>query len=62
MLENLKVENSTVDLRMAENDVCKFQVATVHRLGGVLGTDRHTHAFSVLDYRFIYILVIIDNK
>ena len=22
-MENLKVENSTVDLRMAENDVCK---------------------------------------
>ena len=51
MLENLKVENSTVDLRWAYRDMCKFQVATVHRLGGVLGTDRYTHALSVLYYR-----------
>ena len=30
------------------NDVCKFQVDTVSRFGGVHGTDRHKHAFSVL--------------
>ena len=44
----MKVENSTVDLRMAENDVCKFKVATIHCLGQILGTDRQSHALSVL--------------
>ena len=29
----------------------KFQVANNQRLGGVLGTDKHTHALSVLYYR-----------
>ena len=55
-MENLKVENSTVDLRI-ENDVCKFQVAIVHRLGGVIGTDKHTEVLFVL-YLFIIISVL----
>ena len=48
----LKTENSTVDLRMAENDVCKFQIATGHRLGGVLGTDNMLahFLFCIIDY------------
>ena len=40
---------------VTENDVCRFQVVIVHRLGGVPGTDRQTdrqtHALSVLYYR-----------
>ena len=55
-MENLKVENSTVDLRI-ENDVYKFQVAIVHRLGGVIGTDKHTEVLFVL-YLFIIISVL----
>ena len=39
---------------MTENDVCKFQVASVRRLTGVLGTDRRKHALSVLYYRFLF--------
>ena len=54
-VEYLKVENSTVDLRMSENDVCKFQVANVHHLGGVLGTDKHTHVFSLLYHRLLWL-------
>ena len=57
-----KMESSTVDLRMAqrerENDVCKFQVATNHRLGWVPNihtqtqTQTHTHThflFHIID-------------
>ena len=55
-LEKLKIENSAVDLRIGiENDTCKFQVATVHRLG-VLGTDKHTHThfvFYITDVRHV---------
>ena len=37
-----KGESSTVDLRMAENGVCKFQVATVHRLGILVSWKWHS--------------------
>ena len=42
----LKIEQLTHEWHR-DNDMCKFQVATVHRLGGVLGTDRYTHVFSI---------------
>ena len=48
-MENLIIENST------ENDVCKLQVAIIHHLGGVLGTDRHTNMY------FLFYIVLVCN-
>ena len=48
----------TLKLKIAEltqewlREWCQFQVAIVHRLVGVLGTDRHTYALSVLYHRW----------